>query len=935
MRNTEICLFIVIVAVALSVAAPVDYKDIQVTRWVDPQGRVPMRYQEYMQSHPIEPVRVRRLGYFQPMTDTEIPMVVIVEETLYPGISGALNTYVADLTADDFDVLLIEWGGGTPEELKDSLYAWWEADSIAGAVLVGDLPVPWFELYEDFNDDSIPDNPYMVDFPCDLFYMDMDGNWEDDDGDGIYDVHDGDTDAEIWVGQLRAAELSQSGIVSFSNYFAKNHAYREETLIQRTLALNYIDDDWQGSAYSWGSALSEAIGRVITVNDINQTTAQGYLDRLDSGYVFIQVATHSSPFVHSFRQNNGSNWGYVYNFQIQYGDPSAFFYNLFACSNCRYVEDDYMGGWYVFSDSYGLGVVGSTKTGAMLYFEDYYPVLGNDGTFGEALMYWMNLNGNIPGHQMWSRSWFYGMTHLGDPTLRVPLALRYVGHSIDDDSSGVSRGDNDGIFDAGEKIELSVEVENPMSTACENVTLVLNSSDAYLDFFTNIGAVPYIPVEGSAIFEGYVVRAMPQTPDNHVATINMTLMDNAGHTWYDVFDLPISAPVPECMEYVVSEIQGNGNGWVDPGETVELDLLVHNAGGETVRNMTAEMELLSGSAVIQTNQVSYQNLAPDSNCYADSPFQIAVESTHPEQDALILRLKFKVDTCEINQGVVALPMSVGYEGLFSFESEDPAVRHYAVTDSYQDAWHWSTQYAYNGAGSEKFGDTEEGDYPAMADGALEFPLFPIGEASTLTFFHKMDAEIGYDGGIVEVNTGDGWTLVQPVGGYPYSAGNNGSFPAYTPCFSGEHDWMLVTVNLPYAAGFTKVRFRFGSDGGVEGLGWFLDDVTIQSSMVAVDDGSVTSAVPDDFSLLPAYPNPFNSTVRINFTIPSGNQMSELAVFNILGQQVITLWQGQTAGNFSTFWSGMDFQGLPVSSGLYFINLKYGQQSHIQKVILLR
>jgi hypothetical protein len=571
----------------------------------------------------------------------------------------------------------------------------------------------------------------------------------------------------------------------------------------------------------------------------------------------------------------------------------------------------------------------------MLYFEDYYPVLGDEGTFGEALVHWMNLHGNIPGHQMWSRSWFYGMTHLGDPTLRVPLALRYAGHAIDDDSSGVSRGDNDGVFDAGETVELSVEVENPMSTACQNVTMALHSNDAYLDFITNSGTAPYIPVEGSAILVGYVVHSLLQTPDNHTATVTMTLTDNAGHTWYDVFELVISAPVPECMEYAVGEIQGNGNGWVDPGETVELDLLVHNEGGETTRGMSAEMELLSGSAVIETNQVTYEDLAPDSSGYGDSPFQITVENTHPEQEALFVRVTFWVDTSEINQGVIALPMSVGYDRTFTFESADPAVKHYSVTDSYQDAWHWSTQYAYNGTGSEKFGDTGEGNYPPMADGALEFPLFPIGEASWLTFFHKIDAEIGYDGGIVEVNTGDGWTLVYPEGGYPYSAGNNGSFPAYSPCFSGEHDWYFVTVNLPYAAGFSKVRFRFGSDGGVEGLGWFLDDVRIQSPMVAVEDESKVSVVPDDFSLRPVYPNPFNSTVRIDFTIPSGHQETEVAVFNIVGRKVITLWQDKTAGSFSAFWSGTDAQGLPVSSGLYFINLKSNRQSQIQKVILLR
>jgi hypothetical protein len=72
-----------------------------------------------------------------------------------------------------------------------------------------------------------------------------------------------------------------------------------------------------------------------------------------------------------------------------------------------------MGGWYVFQTDYGLLSIGSTKTGSMLNFLDFYEPLGWGMTYGEAFEYWAVKNMED------SRPWFYGMTLIGDPTLRV------------------------------------------------------------------------------------------------------------------------------------------------------------------------------------------------------------------------------------------------------------------------------------------------------------------------------------------------------------------------------------------------------------------------------------------------------------------------------------------------------------------------------------
>ena len=95
----------------------------------------------------------------------------------------------------------------------------------------------------------------------------------------------------------------------------------------------------------------------------------------------------------------------------------------------------YMGGEYVFGTSKGLLSVGTTKTGSMLNFGDYYTPLGQGATFGEAYLDWWKAQA-AGGFNDDEKDWFYGMTMIGDPLMRteafmVPepatLALLFVG----------------------------------------------------------------------------------------------------------------------------------------------------------------------------------------------------------------------------------------------------------------------------------------------------------------------------------------------------------------------------------------------------------------------------------------------------------------------------------------------------------------------------
>jgi immune inhibitor A len=95
------------------------------------------------------------------------------------------------------------------------------------------------------------------------------------------------------------------------------------------------------------------------------------------------------------------------------------------------------------------------------------------------------------------------------------------------------------------------------------------------------------------------------------------------------------------------------------------------------------------------------------------------------------------------------------------------------------------------------------------------------------------------------------------------------------------------------------------------------------------------AAPLRFALSTNYPNPFNPTTTLRFSLPQAGE-AELSIYNLLGQCVATLVHGpQEAGPHTLVWNGRDDQGRELASGVYFYRLQAGTQVQTRKLLLLR
>ena len=92
------------------------------------------------------------------------------------------------------------------------------------------------------------------------------------------------------------------------------------------------------------------------------------------------------------------------------------------------------------------------------------------------------------------------------------------------------------------------------------------------------------------------------------------------------------------------------------------------------------------------------------------------------------------------------------------------------------------------------------------------------------------------------------------------------------------------------------------------------------------------SLPTEFELSQNYPNPFNPTTTIKYTIPAGVKaqcMASLRVYDILGNQVATLVNGQKEPGYYE----VKFEASHFPSGVYFYVLRAGEEFHAVKKML--
>jgi hypothetical protein len=127
--------------------------------------------------------------------------------------------------------------------------------------------------------------------------------------------------------------------------------------------------------------------------------------------------------------------------------------------------------------------------------------------------------------------------------------LTYAGHTVDDDASGESSGNGDGVVDCGETIELYIDLRNEGTIAATDVEAQITTGDPYVTFSgSTLSGYPDIPAGGTATnLDDYEFDVATDTPDGHVIQfdVSATVAGPQG-PWDDALEVTVACQPVTC-----------------------------------------------------------------------------------------------------------------------------------------------------------------------------------------------------------------------------------------------------------------------------------------------------------------------------------------------------------------------------------------------------
>jgi hypothetical protein len=131
---------------------------------------------------------------------------------------------------------------------------------------------------------------------------------------------------------------------------------------------------------------------------------------------------------------------------------------------------------------------------------------------------------------------------IDDVWLSPPVGpVVYQAHTVNDNTIGDSFGDDDGIAECGEIVELFVDLTNQGTITATQITATLSTVDPHITFlFNTSSAYPDIPGGGNeSNANDYDFAISPDVTDGHIIPFVLTITALNGGPWIDGFDLTV------------------------------------------------------------------------------------------------------------------------------------------------------------------------------------------------------------------------------------------------------------------------------------------------------------------------------------------------------------------------------------------------------------
>lgn len=448
-------------------------------------------------------------------------------------------------------------------------------------------------------------------------------------------------------------------------------------------------------------------------------------------------------------------------------------------------------------------------------------------------------------------------------------------------------GNNDGLVDYNEQITLDVTLANFGSINANGVTAQLITSNpnvSIIDDFDTWGTI--LSSDTKLVSNAFSVQISNDIIDQEIINYELVISDNSSNTWSSFFSMTVNAPVLEVQDHTISDVNGNGNGRIEAGETVDIIIPSNNAGSSSCTSLLGTLSCTSPYVTITNNTFDFGQLAAQTN--ASSTFEVIIDGSTPFGEQLDF-------TYLLQDGAYSESISfTEVAGLFSedFETGDYSMFSWNVISSNP----WSID------------DTEvyEGSYSSVSA--------DIGNNSSSTM--EIDVDVLYDGTLSfmkKVSSEDNYDYLQ----FYIDGQLQGEW-------SGEVDWSPESYFV--TAGQHTFTWIYDKDQYVQDG----DDAAWVDYILfpPIDHPSLSVEEHDLFTEFNIYPNPSNGSLNISVNSPLEKGVS-ICIYDTKGR-IILQQEEKTNVGFNSF----NYNLNKIANGLYLINLSDGINS-ISRPIIIR
>lgn len=451
-------------------------------------------------------------------------------------------------------------------------------------------------------------------------------------------------------------------------------------------------------------------------------------------------------------------------------------------------------------------------------------------------------------------------------------------------------GNGNGQIDYGETISLDMTLKNWGLTQANNVTCTISSTDCYVNITDNTQGFGDIAAGATGTQNNaFAFTVSNSVPDQHKVLFVANVSDGSGNNWGFNFKLTMNAPELAAGTMVINDnATGNGNGRLDPGETVDLIISGFNNGHADAINTV-------GSAILNSPLVTLNNSTSPMNTITTGSsglaiFSITVSPTAQTGDNFSLNFSFASGAYNASK---TFGLSVG---MLSEDWESNSFTHYNWTNTGNAPWIITTENPYEGLYCSKsgtIGNNQHSDLYIHGNVLME---------DSISFYRRVSSEADYDflQFYVDGTKLDEWSGEAAWGREAYKI------------TTGEHT-------------FKWVYKKDGSETGGSDAAWIDFVVFPPTSGLTV---GIENTEPEAFNYQ-IFPNPSSSQSQFVIYLDKACKLN-MTLYNAMGQQVKTLVNEQTVS------SGMHTYNITtsdLSKGVYYCRVNKDNTSSVIKLIV--